>query len=29
LGNDLNAFGGRYYNAAPSRNFFGGVKANL
>jgi iron complex outermembrane recepter protein len=27
LGNDLNAFGGRYYNAAPERNFFGGIKA--
>lgn len=25
LGNDLNAFGGRYYNAATGRNFFGGV----
>lgn len=22
LGNDLNAFGGRYYNAAPGRNFY-------
>jgi iron complex outermembrane recepter protein len=22
LGNDINAFGGRYYNAAPGRNFF-------
>ena len=21
LGNDINAFGGRYYNAAPGRNF--------
>lgn len=27
LGNDLNAFGGRYYNAAAIRNFFGGIKA--
>lgn len=26
LGNDLNAFGGRYYNAAPGRNFFGGIR---
>jgi iron complex outermembrane receptor protein len=26
LGNDLNAFGGRYFNAAPERNYFGGVK---
>lgn len=29
LGNDLNAFGGRYYNAAPFRNFFGGIRVNL
>lgn len=29
LGNDLNAFGGRYYNAAPLRNFFGGLKVTL
>ena len=29
LGNDLNAFGGRYFNAAPRRNFFGGVKVTL
>lgn len=29
LGNDLNAFGGRYYNAAPFRNFYGGIKANF
>ena len=27
LGNDLNAFGGRYYNAAPARNFFIGINA--
>jgi len=26
LGNDLNAAGGRYYNAAPGRNYFGGIK---
>jgi iron complex outermembrane receptor protein len=26
LGNDLNAIGGRYYNAAPGINYFGGVK---
>ncbi|MGV3561441.1 TonB-dependent receptor [Larkinella arboricola] len=26
LGYDLNAFGGRYYNAAPGRNLTGGVK---
>jgi iron complex outermembrane receptor protein len=25
LGNDLNALGGRYYNAAPGRNYFFGV----
>ena len=25
LGNDINAAGGRYYNIAPARNFFGGV----
>lgn len=26
LGNDLNAFGGRYYNPSPERNYFGGIK---
>lgn len=25
LGNDLNAFAGRYYNAAPLRNFYAGI----
>lgn len=25
LGNDINAFGGRFYNAAPTRNFYIGV----
>ena len=25
LGNDINATGGRYYNTAPGRNYFGGV----
>jgi iron complex outermembrane receptor protein len=25
LGNDINGFGGRYYNAAPGRNYFVGV----
>lgn len=25
LGNDLNAMGGRYFNAAPKRNFYGGL----
>src|SRR3546814_10863776 len=29
LGNDINAFGGRYYNAAPLRNFFGGMRLVL
>lgn len=29
LGNDLNAFGGRFFNAAPLRNFFGGIKVTL
>ncbi|SMO91478.1 TonB-dependent receptor family protein [Gracilimonas mengyeensis] len=28
LGNDLNAFGERYYQPAPPRNWFGGVKMN-
>lgn len=25
LGNDINAFGGRYYNPAPGRNYYGGL----
>lgn len=29
LGNDLNAAGGRYYNAAAGKSFYGGVKVNL
>ncbi len=29
LGNDINAFGGRYYNAAPLRNFYGGISVAL
>lgn len=29
LGNDINAFGGRYYNVAPLRNFYGGVTVTL
>ncbi len=29
LGNDLNAAGGRYFNPAPKRNYFGGVKIEL
>ncbi len=28
LGNDINAFGGRYFNAAPPRNFYAGVAVN-
>ncbi|NLR57614.1 TonB-dependent receptor [Chitinophaga polysaccharea] len=29
LGNDLNAAGGRYYNPAPGRNYFGGLRLVL
>src|SRR5690606_32530124 len=29
LGNDLNAFGGRYFNAAAPRNFYAGITASL
>ena len=29
LGNDLNALGGRYFNPAPKRNYFGGIKLEL
>lgn len=29
LGNDINAFGGRFFNAAARRNFFGGIKLTL
>ncbi len=29
LGNDINAFGGRYYNAAPGRNYYGGISVGL
>lgn len=29
LGNDINAFAGRFYNAAPTRNFYAGVKLFL
>jgi iron complex outermembrane receptor protein len=25
LGNDVNGFGGRYYNAAAGRNYFAGI----
>ncbi|MEI9919294.1 MAG: TonB-dependent receptor [Bacteroidota bacterium] len=29
LGNDLNALGGRYYNVAPGRNFYGGLNITI
>lgn len=29
LGNDINAFGGRFFNPAPTRNFYGGVKVEF
>ena len=29
LGNDLNAFGGRFYNAAMPRNYYGGISLTL
>jgi iron complex outermembrane receptor protein len=29
LGNDLNAFGGRYFNPAPKRNYYAGVNLNF
>jgi iron complex outermembrane receptor protein len=29
LGNDLNAFGGRYYNPSPERNIYGGILVSL
>jgi iron complex outermembrane receptor protein len=29
LGNDINGFGGRYYNAAPSRNYYAGIAVQL
>lgn len=29
LGNDLNAIGGRYFNAAATRNFYGGLQLSL
>ncbi|WP_425636771.1 TonB-dependent receptor family protein [Algoriphagus yeomjeoni] len=29
LGNDLNPFGGRYYQPAPTRNWYGGVKVGF
>lgn len=29
LGNDINAYGGRFFNAAPLRSFFGGISITL
>ncbi len=29
LGNDLNAVGARYYNPAPDRNYYGGIRVTL
>ena len=29
LGNDINAMGNRYFNAAPTRNFYAGAKVIL
>jgi iron complex outermembrane receptor protein len=29
LGNDLNPFGGRFYQPAPKRNYYGGLKASF
>src|SRR5690606_21480190 len=29
LGNDINAFGGRFFNAAPPRNFYGGIALRI
>lgn len=29
LGNDINGFGGRYYNAAPRRNYYAGISWQL
>jgi len=29
LGNDINAFGGRFYNAAAPRNFYGGIALRI
>ncbi|MEX2605340.1 MAG: hypothetical protein WD361_14115, partial [Gracilimonas sp.] len=29
LGNDINAFGDRFYQPAPPRNWFSGVKVNV
>ncbi len=29
LGNDLNAYGGRYFNPSPERNYYGGIRLNF
>jgi iron complex outermembrane receptor protein len=29
LGNDINAFGGRFFNPAPTRNYYGGLKLSI
>jgi iron complex outermembrane receptor protein len=29
LGNDINAFGGRYFNAAAKRNYFVGLQIKI
>jgi iron complex outermembrane receptor protein len=29
LGNDINAFGGRYFNPAPLRNYYAGMSFNF
>ena len=29
LGNDVNGFGGRYYNAAPLRNYYAGISFQM
>jgi iron complex outermembrane receptor protein len=29
LGNDLNAFGGRFFQPAPGRNWYGGLKVGF
>jgi iron complex outermembrane receptor protein len=29
LGNDINAFGRRYYNPAPERNYFAGLRVSF
>ena len=29
LGNDINAFGNRFFNPAPTRNYYGGAKLSF